>query len=549
MGLSSNIVRFALTSAMVTGCHSPSESLRHWPVSSPTALAPSTAMPPALPAEAYFRHWEYHYNRNALTASAMVGGDLIAITAAGHLLRFNAETLKLEGELLSRRMARVLGGATDHDVLVGFESGRIARLVVPTLELTTIGSVPGVPSWVGVSKGEVLVIYGRAGALPRFSGWAPKLRWLGSRREVSVPNATAFFLDAEDRLWLGEDHGEWGGALTRVDLKGGQAAAVRWPTAEVEDIYGFAEVAPGEVWALGGMQHMMSDALVLRIAPEPTPTTIYSRATPLIVGPKAPAKPAEGPGMPITQVVDDGGGKLIAFAYDGVYEADRNAHFRRLGALHLKYHLGRPDAVGSYPALSNALVAKNRLILTTKLDGLATWQQGAPVFHTLVGELGVEPEEIVPSHDVLLVDPDHAARWNGQSWTLQALPAEDDDRDPSAPANADADRALASELAARQHDAQARPYWRVRGNPEIYDSIGWDAQHALLATEHGLCLLPLAGSDECAPLALGGIDDVVRRLKRDNAGRLWLAGRGLWYLRGSERAVSVHRRLPFTADT
>src|SRR5262245_56983222 len=76
--------------------------------------------------------WDYHYDRNALTASVGAGAHLVALTEAGHILRFDRGTLALTGEWLSPRIARALGAATDADVVVGFENGQIARLDVAT---------------------------------------------------------------------------------------------------------------------------------------------------------------------------------------------------------------------------------------------------------------------------------------------------------------------------------------------------------------------------------------------------------------------------------
>jgi hypothetical protein len=89
------------------------------------------------------------------------GSSFIAIAEAGHVLRFDQKSLALNGELLSTRKASVLGPAGEKHVVVGFESGRIARLDVLTLSLETLGIVPGIPVWIGETPDqELVVVYG-----------------------------------------------------------------------------------------------------------------------------------------------------------------------------------------------------------------------------------------------------------------------------------------------------------------------------------------------------------------------------------------------------
>src|SRR3954469_7849964 len=108
--------------------------------------------------------WEYDFDRNALAASARVGSSLVALAEAGHVLRFDLQTLRLTGERLSRRRAIVLGAATATDVLVGFTNGRIARLDASTLVTTPIAAVEGHPVWVGTCPGTpgALLVYADA---------------------------------------------------------------------------------------------------------------------------------------------------------------------------------------------------------------------------------------------------------------------------------------------------------------------------------------------------------------------------------------------------
>lgn len=51
------------------------------------------------------------------------------------------------------------------------------------------------------------------------------------------------------------------------------------------------------------------------------------------------------------------------------------------------------------------------------------------------------------------------------------------------------------------------------------------------------------------PFALPGVDLAVTAFARDEAGRLWLAGEGLWVVGKRGRAVAVHPKLGFMTDS
>ena len=142
------------------------------------------------------------------------------------MLRFDLRTLRLTGERLSRRRAIVLGAPTATDVLVGFTNGRIARLDASTLAATPVASVAGYPVWIGTcpsTPGAVLVYADVVAAPYPMSGprWLEhyRVRLLATNEEVKIDTGTTFLCDTKGRLWIGEDRGEWGGALQAVDLR------------------------------------------------------------------------------------------------------------------------------------------------------------------------------------------------------------------------------------------------------------------------------------------------------------------------------------------
>jgi len=75
-----------------------------------------------------FARSEYHYDRNAITSSVIVDDSVLAITRAGHLLRFALGSLAVTGESLSAESALVWGPVQQGSELAAFAGGRIGRV-------------------------------------------------------------------------------------------------------------------------------------------------------------------------------------------------------------------------------------------------------------------------------------------------------------------------------------------------------------------------------------------------------------------------------------
>jgi len=422
----------------VLGCGT-SPNLRPSPPDSHTGSAPSG------------NSWDYRYDRNALTASVAVGSHLIALTEAGHVLRFDRHSLALTGEWLSPRMARAVAASTDREVIVGFEGGQIARLEVATMSPTRVGLVPGVPAWIGrAPSGEMVVVYGRRTVRPfgwaRGRLWGYRVRWLSSGREIDVESASAFLADSVGRLWLGADHGEWGGGLQMVDLSTGALQTL----AQDENVYGIFEPTPGTIWIHGGVVHMMLYRSFI--------SQVTGRARNLsefdsVINDEASQRAWRHhtrPRTPVTHLVRASDDKILALSYEGVFETDDARRFIQIAELHVAGRSGRPDAVGSYPAVRAIDIYQGRITLATGLSGYAALENGSIVSHALPGQLAFDEDRYF------------------------------------------------------RHDA--------------------------------------------ADGTVSGSDDVVGAVVRDEQGRTWLGGRGLWYVGADGRALAV-RGLPFVADT
>jgi hypothetical protein len=192
-----------LALSVLAGCAMPRPTV---PSAAPPRPSPTAPPAPARPLAP--RSWRYDYDRNALAQTLVVGQHVLAITDAGHILRFDARTLALTGEKLSARRAVVMGPAPSGAVLVGLASGTIARIDPETLVLQPVTTVPGEPVWIGTAgtQRRTILVYGYREEIPH--GWVPRapkdhrVRVLETGDEVAVDSRpTTFFVDRHDRLW------------------------------------------------------------------------------------------------------------------------------------------------------------------------------------------------------------------------------------------------------------------------------------------------------------------------------------------------------------
>ena len=84
----------------------------------------------------------YDYDRNALLDSQRVGDVLIALTRAGHLLRFSLPDLAFDRERISVQPFTSLGSDGDH-VVAGRADGAVFRVGASGLDLTPVAKFPG----------------------------------------------------------------------------------------------------------------------------------------------------------------------------------------------------------------------------------------------------------------------------------------------------------------------------------------------------------------------------------------------------------------------
>ncbi len=397
---------------------------------SPPAKAPSeieAAPLPPLPA-AIPSHpnaplpWQYLYNRNALLDSVRVGAYRVALAEAGHLLVFD-HSFHLVDELLLHTAATCIAPDSDAGVLVGYENGRIERVMIPTLQRHVLAHVPGRVAWVGASpkSTQLVAVFASVGAhadasfRPRYT-----VRALDSGVDTSVLEANAFLLDAGGQLWLGAKHGEWGGTLQCAQPNTGQVRNVEMPGHS--GINGFAEVGK-EVWAYGGTSHLGGlRAEITRVWPG-DPTLVYHHEAWVW---SEPIPLMQQPTGPISQLLEVGG-RVLAVVFGDLFESDHTLSKWQWRA--------RFEAIRAVDATNDSLV------LTTQRDGLVEYAGGRRVGHALPDQLPLTPFYAVASNDDLVLigrGRDSVLVLRDSAWVpaASALPA------PTPLAEADASAAV-----------------------------------------------------------------------------------------------------------
>jgi hypothetical protein len=285
-------------------------------------------------------------------------------------------------------------------VLAACADGRVFRIDSKTLERTEFAKLPTAPQWVvsfrEASKQKDGLLAVVSSAVDEF-----ELHRLGfglsqsEKHKLLAPvprrgGISAFFLDGKSRLWLGADGGEWGGWCARLDLKAGKAGKVETVEGSGRNVYGFVELPDGQVWTYGGTMHLgLCSGFIARVdRGKLEELASFSR-----FGRDEADVPPKQPRYPITHVLPDPKGDgLLVFAYRDLFRVDANlTNWQHLAGVELRYRWGRPDAVGSYPALRAVLPVgdgSGDLICTTARDGLLRIREGQVTQYVVPGQIG-----------------------------------------------------------------------------------------------------------------------------------------------------------------
>ena len=372
---------------------------------------------------------ESHSDRNALLDSLLVGDRLIGLDRAGSLLLFDRTSFKLVGERQARRSFVCIGPGDDKSIHAALSNGAIVRVSLPDLSLTQVGEVAGRPEWIGQRKAgaSLLVASSNPPRLPYASsagrGFAYKLKDLGNGREYPLEAPTRFFLDSNDRLWVGSERADHTARLQAIDLDAGTmkdiAAKDGW-----DGLQGVVELGDGQIWAFGGTTRPAGPAsFIVRV-------DATGKSVPLWSAKANPAKNASaGPDSPIAHVLPTPGraGAIVVSVQEVVEIDSKIKEWKPMGSVGLKLQhrgdlreVGRAHLDGNRVILSLAsggfleitadttrrhlLDGQDSVSLPTEIlrmgDGLAFYGQGGPLLYAR-GTWRAVPETVEPPRDLL----------------------------------------------------------------------------------------------------------------------------------------------------
>jgi hypothetical protein len=347
-----------------------------------------------------------HFDRNSLRDSLRVGDALIALTSSGALLRFELPAVRLVRERIDDEVA-CIGRGEGEAVLAGLSDGRICRVDAATLELSNVVKLTGAPQWFGwyAARGNR-----PAGLVVATRQTKPVVRdgrhWnqsfsmihdLATGKTFALDHvASTFLLDRTGQFWVGADRGEWGGRVARIDSSKGTITVINPPPsrepgeeASWDGVYGFIELADGQVWAYGGTSHFgLNEGQITRVDDGEARALVSFSSHANVPQPEPdPSRPS----MPITHILEEKGG-LLVFSYSNVFRVDKAfKSWRKVATLEIQYRWGRPDAMGAYPAVG-AIHPPNRAgepyLLATIGDGYVLLDGQKAIPRSIPGQLG-----------------------------------------------------------------------------------------------------------------------------------------------------------------
>jgi hypothetical protein len=294
---------------------------------------------------------EYHFDRNAIVDSRLLGTQIVGLAASGNFVTFDAESFKARQEKVLRRRATCLGPADKTHVLACISNGSIVRVAASDLAIEEVTDVPGWPRWIGKrAKGGSLVIAYQ----PEPGAEATVLvRDDGAGRTYDVGSRPILFLDSKDRLWFAS-----GSKVQFLDLATSTRKEVAWKSGW-PGVRGFAELSDGQVWALGGSDRTGEmSSYVVRLLPGQKPVLLHGE------GGKHPVVGA--PTGPITHVLEEQDpARVLVVSHDGVTVSDANlTHWQPLDAMVAGHR--ESDAL---VALGQAHDAGHRVVLSLARGG------------------------------------------------------------------------------------------------------------------------------------------------------------------------------------
>jgi hypothetical protein len=363
---------------------------------------------------------------------------LIALTESGNLVRFDAETLGMEGQAIIPSRGTSIALVRDR-VIIGTQTGEVFEVDPVSLSLKIVTATQGRIVWLSgngsESQDETIVAVvdnypevlpwpgepfkdydarsarlERAETLPYFVAVYAngKVRTLPFQlgKNFAIPNS--YLLDDSNRLWMGTDKGEWGGECSYMDLRTGKVHAV---AGDVSGILGFLRSTDGRLFAFGGTSHLgMHTGYIAQIKDEhldnvsqfesndwkqPVPEKAQHIISQLKKAPEAQgqiASPDDKPEGPIDLIVEGSGnrGFWVVSAHT-LYRTDpRFSEWSKIVDLGGRWYGGRRYSVGNTPTINRLIADKSNpdsLLAVMGRDGLERVSNSNVEHVPFVGEL------------------------------------------------------------------------------------------------------------------------------------------------------------------
>ena len=409
--------------------------------------------------------FRYYFNHNALKDCVRIGKSLIALTESGNLIRFDAETLAMEGQAIIPGRGTAIAPDSDR-VLIGTENGKIYDVDSASLSLKVVATVQGRVVWLsgdGLGSTQNRRIVAVVDNYPEVLPWpgepfkdydarSARLERTEKRpyfvavyangkvktvpfplgKNFAIPNS--YLLDDSDRLWIGTDKGEWGGECSYMDLRTGKVHAV---AGDVSGVLGFLRSTDGRRFAYGGTSHLgMHGGYIAEIKDEhsdivshfesndwkqPVPEKAQQIISQLKKAPEAQgqiASPDSRPQGPIDLMIEDSdkGGFWVVSAH-GLYRTDsRFSEWRKIVDLGGRWYGGRRYSMGNTPTVNRLIADKSKpdsLLAVMGRDGLERVSNARVEHLPFVGELESSVIEIWKTSigTLLLADDSGHAAW------------------------------------------------------------------------------------------------------------------------------------------
>jgi len=215
------------------------------------------------------------------------------------------------------------------------------------------------------------------------------------------------YLLAGRTLWIGADAGEWGGFVASVDVVSGVTSDPRMSNG----VYGFSKVPDGRVFAHGGMVHMgFVSVFIHQLQPQ-------RELSPRVLGlPKGHRM------TPVVGIIPgDRKTPWYVITHEQLFRADKSLDpLVHAGMFRLRNYGGRPDAVGSYPAIrQHTSIGSGRVLLATRRDGLAMLDlaKGTALRSMPTHQLSHDVGPVLQSNHGLVVDGSETlCAWDEVAW-------------------------------------------------------------------------------------------------------------------------------------